>query len=610
MNLINPNNIDKWLFDYFEGNLSLHEKIEVESFLKNNPEFQADFDAWQESFLPETSFTYQHTNSLIKKAAFPKGLVALFFVIALIGGGTLVYLNLPESNGQLSKNDALNNTENLTSNNSDSKLVKNQFNKKTIEVNTNENIINTNTSIENIMANGIDESDLNSVAIDNHSQTNPISFTQNNLDKGIDQSSGLASESKINNLDNDFTSNEDINNNITEDVNTNPADDLSSEMTAVSNQGTPIVEEISSNVEANGVSLSIIRSVRKGVKMEHFVYKEVSKEYLTSSFVKSHKGYTPINHAEKDYKNKKSEKTYPNYKSHRNESMAKNLTRLFNKDLALTVFNNRIMMKDNLMSLGANQSLAGSYKTPRVQMGYSQSLQKQSPYSAYLSTDARIKNHGIGFKANFNDIANYQFYDASLIYAYNLDLGGFKLRPSVSGKYGKDAQISTDASGTSTTISSDNITIDGGLMIETPSFYLGAQSKNMGLISYNKSLNQEDLFQGNRGYSFVIGTDYRKTFQQNLVVSPQIYLDLVNGQKPTYTFATTANMNGLVGGASYASNNNMGLMIGGQLRNFRIMYHANTNLEVIKAANFGQVTHELGLQFMISKKTKGYLLYD
>lgn len=40
-------NIDQWLFEYTEGNLSPSQVTQLERFLLNNPELEADLDAWQ-----------------------------------------------------------------------------------------------------------------------------------------------------------------------------------------------------------------------------------------------------------------------------------------------------------------------------------------------------------------------------------------------------------------------------------------------------------------------------------------------------------------------------------------------------------------------------------
>ncbi|CAG5080506.1 type IX secretion system membrane protein PorP/SprF [Parvicella tangerina] len=45
--IINPNNIEKWCFDYFEGNLTSLERLEFERFILEHPEYQDEFEAWK-----------------------------------------------------------------------------------------------------------------------------------------------------------------------------------------------------------------------------------------------------------------------------------------------------------------------------------------------------------------------------------------------------------------------------------------------------------------------------------------------------------------------------------------------------------------------------------
>ena len=51
--MISPNreNIDRWLFDYTEGNLSEDQVTILESYLLNNPDIEVDLDAWEDSKL-------------------------------------------------------------------------------------------------------------------------------------------------------------------------------------------------------------------------------------------------------------------------------------------------------------------------------------------------------------------------------------------------------------------------------------------------------------------------------------------------------------------------------------------------------------------------------
>ncbi len=51
-------NIDKWLFEYVEGNLSPAQIEKLESFLLNNPQFDADLDAWQMAKVDNTPVAY------------------------------------------------------------------------------------------------------------------------------------------------------------------------------------------------------------------------------------------------------------------------------------------------------------------------------------------------------------------------------------------------------------------------------------------------------------------------------------------------------------------------------------------------------------------------
>ncbi len=72
--MIGKNNIEEKLFDYFEGDLSANEAKELENFVKDNPEYQVDFDAWKQSVIPTVSMQYQYADDLlVKEKSSPKG---------------------------------------------------------------------------------------------------------------------------------------------------------------------------------------------------------------------------------------------------------------------------------------------------------------------------------------------------------------------------------------------------------------------------------------------------------------------------------------------------------------------------------------------------------
>ncbi|MFT6746172.1 MAG: type IX secretion system PorP/SprF family membrane protein [Glaciecola sp.] len=63
--MINKNNIEEKLFDYFEGELTNSEKTELEQFVDKNPDYKTDFDAWEKSYLPQEEFTYDRVDELL-----------------------------------------------------------------------------------------------------------------------------------------------------------------------------------------------------------------------------------------------------------------------------------------------------------------------------------------------------------------------------------------------------------------------------------------------------------------------------------------------------------------------------------------------------------------
>ena len=96
--MISPNrqNIDRWLFDYTEGNLSSDQESLLEKFLLNNPDIEVDLDAWQEAKLVPEEIVLTDKNKFKRK----RRLAPLYFtslLILLISGSVWVYLN-PTSN--------------------------------------------------------------------------------------------------------------------------------------------------------------------------------------------------------------------------------------------------------------------------------------------------------------------------------------------------------------------------------------------------------------------------------------------------------------------------------------------------------------------------------
>lgn len=95
--MIGKENIEQKIFEYFEGDLSIAESKELEVFIKNNPEYQVDFDAWQQSTLPSENLQYKYSDDLlVNEKTSPKGWVkwvsggAFLLVVAFASAGLLM----------------------------------------------------------------------------------------------------------------------------------------------------------------------------------------------------------------------------------------------------------------------------------------------------------------------------------------------------------------------------------------------------------------------------------------------------------------------------------------------------------------------------------------
>ena len=58
MNIPNRENIDRWLFDWTEGNLSPSQEMQLEEFLIKNPDLSIDADAWDAATVSSIPFAY------------------------------------------------------------------------------------------------------------------------------------------------------------------------------------------------------------------------------------------------------------------------------------------------------------------------------------------------------------------------------------------------------------------------------------------------------------------------------------------------------------------------------------------------------------------------
>jgi hypothetical protein len=83
-------NIDRWLFELVEGNLSPEQIAQLEAFLLRHPELDVDRDMWDLAKIEQQEVVYPHQDKFIKRK--PIGLymmagmtsIAIFVSIGLV----------------------------------------------------------------------------------------------------------------------------------------------------------------------------------------------------------------------------------------------------------------------------------------------------------------------------------------------------------------------------------------------------------------------------------------------------------------------------------------------------------------------------------------------
>jgi hypothetical protein len=90
-------NIDRWLFDYTEGNLSAEQEQQLELFLMNHPDLELDMDAWEMSKVDVAPMVFERKELLYKKRSYKPALALLSLLILFTTGISLFYTNQQET---------------------------------------------------------------------------------------------------------------------------------------------------------------------------------------------------------------------------------------------------------------------------------------------------------------------------------------------------------------------------------------------------------------------------------------------------------------------------------------------------------------------------------
>ena len=72
-------NIDRWFFEYVEGNLSPEQEAQLEAFILNHPELELDLDAWKSATIEPAYYEFPNQNTLLQPEKKKRRVIPFFW---------------------------------------------------------------------------------------------------------------------------------------------------------------------------------------------------------------------------------------------------------------------------------------------------------------------------------------------------------------------------------------------------------------------------------------------------------------------------------------------------------------------------------------------------
>ena len=175
MNNPNYDNIDRWLFDYVEGNLSSNQESMLENYILNHPELEVDLDMWRMSNI-KTSNAFVNDIQIAKKTVNRK----VFHIINAIGIITILLIGrqIHEFDSNLSSEDGQLQQASITSNTPEPSNLKNSM---TQNFETQKQNISNDTYTEPTLSNTQNRSQFSTKKVD-YLESNQSNLFVSNMD--------------------------------------------------------------------------------------------------------------------------------------------------------------------------------------------------------------------------------------------------------------------------------------------------------------------------------------------------------------------------------------------------------------------------------------------
>jgi hypothetical protein len=564
VNIPNRENIDRWLFDWTEGNLSPSQEMQLEEFLIENPDLSIDADAWDAATVSSIPFAYDNQASLKKRKKRVFAYWQFYALILLIAtGGTSLYFSFKTESQQIAAK---------TSNAFKSPIYK-EAAISAKNNNDSQDLITTNSSISNSGDQNFYEAPSYQVSLNKHNEnlsTNTLPYSSENEKVPFD------------------------NNTITN----------SNEMAV---QPVIPIEKIEL-IDKLDVSVVSAVSIEPSIEADEITQSESENEDKKLSRKKINLPTLKLNSSSKLSKWVKKDLTNTNQKDR-----VYALSEKSNLDLNSSFAGNISQLKFQSMSTARWIDIADQQK-----------ISQQISFDGYL----RKAKAGLGIISNYSNFSNglIQDWNLNLIYSPKLAINRYlTIEPSMKYTFGKKVLNSSKVINNSTveveTNQLETFSIDpnqaigknlwyrdlgAGLIINAGPIYFGGQVNN--LLKHQDNLYSNDytsIRRADRELTLVGGTDFNSK-NGNFTFSPYIFHTIFGSQSSTYLGASIQLKSFLIGG-SYQTNGSSSGMIG--LHKDRFSLLCQTSYVSSSYTESKSFIHQLTIRINsnISKKTRRYL---
>tara|TARA_B110000037_G_scaffold156671_1_gene176773 strand:- start:11557 stop:13287 length:1731 start_codon:yes stop_codon:yes gene_type:complete len=568
-----PQNFDRWMFDYMEGNLSPAEVETFEQFLLQNHGFEPDADAWQNSIIPIDTVVYPQQNSLERNRRFASwfGWSAAAALVLLIGVGGYFALD--------SNRDMANDTQ-------FSHFSKSAFEapSKGIADNYNDSN-NTSTNTSKTTTEFIPSENGNNYESDNY--TTAAQY-QNQLAVTSLTNSGYTAV-----------------------TNGNEGEGISADNTA------QIAENSNDWQAADYNDADYYATVDAAMKQEQ-------EKYEADSHASKYLHNPTEAHADLDLR-KRSNVNYSSFGSVAKRIFRK-IERMFGYPVGLVNLRDPELLLPENSLVSSNPGFAGGMLMPRFEMSYRNQWlgSEMNANKAQFSFDNYVHQvrGGFGISLNSATYGNGAFgdYSVDMTYSPKISLGpnavlepGIKVSLGVltgnsekmneTGDFELDRGMLLQSSFASANNQTDKLWYKDygvGFVLNTKWFYAGLSADNLGRHFANV-YREEGSTEPSRTavlYSAIIGADYESS-NKNMSASPFIAARHFGESKEIWAGANFR-INHFTIGGSYSTNNDFTAAMGMKFKNFKMIYQYDRTTTLLSNEKIG--SHNLGIRF--NGKTK------